>query len=47
MSAHGTCERIEGRTALRFTRRLRHPAERVWEAVTAAAKGCELVPVPR
>ena len=34
MSAHGTYERIEGRTALRFTRRLRHPAEHVWAAVT-------------
>lgn len=34
MSAHGTYERIEGRAALRYTRRLRHPTERVWAAVT-------------
>jgi uncharacterized protein YndB with AHSA1/START domain len=34
MSAHGTYERIEGKPAVRFTRRLRHPVERVWEAVT-------------
>jgi uncharacterized protein YndB with AHSA1/START domain len=34
MSAHGTYERIEGRMALRFTRRLRHPAEQVWAAIT-------------
>jgi uncharacterized protein YndB with AHSA1/START domain len=34
MSAHGTYERIDGRAALRFTRRLRHPVEQVWGAVT-------------
>jgi uncharacterized protein YndB with AHSA1/START domain len=30
----GTLVEIEGRPALRLTRRLRHPVERVWRAVT-------------
>jgi uncharacterized protein YndB with AHSA1/START domain len=30
----GKLEEIEGRPALRFTRRLNHPVERVWRAVT-------------
>lgn len=31
----GTLEQIDGRPALRFTRRLAHPVERVWRAVTS------------
>jgi uncharacterized protein YndB with AHSA1/START domain len=31
---HGTYETIENRPALRFERRLNHPAERVWRAIT-------------
>ena len=31
----GTLEQVDGRPALRFTRRLAHPVERVWRAVTA------------
>jgi hypothetical protein len=30
----GTLEQVDGRPALRFTRRLSHPVERVWRAVT-------------
>lgn len=30
----GTLEQIDGRPALRFTRHLPHPIERVWRAVT-------------
>jgi len=30
----GTLEQIDGRPALRFTRQLNHPVERVWRAVT-------------
>jgi uncharacterized protein YndB with AHSA1/START domain len=33
-TAHGTFETIDGRPALHFERRLRHPAERVWRAIT-------------
>ena len=31
---HGTYETVDGRPALRFERRLAHPVERVWRAVT-------------
>jgi uncharacterized protein YndB with AHSA1/START domain len=31
---HGTYETIDGRPALRFERRLDHPVEKVWRAVT-------------
>jgi uncharacterized protein YndB with AHSA1/START domain len=31
---HGTYEEIDGRPVLRFERRLAHPVERVWRAVT-------------
>jgi uncharacterized protein YndB with AHSA1/START domain len=34
MDPHGTYEEIDGRPALRFERRLAHPIERVWRAVT-------------
>lgn len=33
----GELEQHEGRWRLRFTRRLRHPPQRVWEALTAPA----------
>lgn len=33
-SAHGTAELIDGRHVLRFERRLAHPIERVWAAIT-------------
>ncbi len=32
--SEGTLETIDGRPALRFTRRLAHPVERVWRAVS-------------
>jgi uncharacterized protein YndB with AHSA1/START domain len=31
---HGTYETIENRPALRFERRLNHPVERVWQAIS-------------
>ena len=31
---HGTYETVDGRPAVRFERRLRHPVETVWRAVT-------------
>src|SRR3954453_11679881 len=31
---HGTYDTVEGRPAVRFERRLAHPVERVWRAVT-------------
>jgi len=34
MDPYGTYEEIDGRPALRFERRLTHPVERVWRAVT-------------
>ena len=34
MSTHGTYETIDGRPALHFERRLRHPVERVWRAIS-------------
>ena len=34
----GTLETIDGRPALRFERRLAHPVERVWRAVTEPAE---------
>ena len=34
----GTLETIDGRPALRFERRLPHPVERVWRAVTEPAE---------
>src|SRR5262249_18479460 len=33
-SEYGTVEQISGRWVLRFERRLRHPREKVWEALT-------------
>jgi uncharacterized protein YndB with AHSA1/START domain len=33
-SEHGTVEQIHGRWVLRFERRLPHPCERVWDALT-------------
>lgn len=33
-SAYGSVEKIDGRWVLRFERRLRHPREKVWEALT-------------
>jgi uncharacterized protein YndB with AHSA1/START domain len=33
-SDHGTVENVEGRWVLRFERRLPHPRERVWDALT-------------
>ena len=35
---HGTFTTIDGRPALRFERRLRHPVEAVWRAVTDPAE---------
>jgi uncharacterized protein YndB with AHSA1/START domain len=35
---HGTYETVDGRPALRFERRLDHPVERVWRAVTDPAE---------
>jgi uncharacterized protein YndB with AHSA1/START domain len=32
--AHGTYETVDGRPAVRFERRLAHPVDRVWRAVT-------------
>jgi len=37
MIAHGTFERIDGRLALRYVRRLHHPIERVWPSVSQPA----------
>ena len=34
MTEHGTYETIDGRPALRFERRLAHPVEEVWRAIT-------------
>jgi hypothetical protein len=33
-SGDGTVEQVDGRTVLRFERRLPHPREKVWEALT-------------
>ena len=33
-SRHGTVETREGLTVIRFQRRLAHPVERVWQALT-------------
>ena len=33
---YGTVEQIDGRWVLRFQRRLRHPREKVWDALTRA-----------
>ncbi len=38
MTPDGTLETIDGRPALRFERRLAHPIERVWRAVTEPAE---------
>jgi uncharacterized protein YndB with AHSA1/START domain len=35
---HGTLETVDGRAALRFERRLAHPVETVWQAVTQPAE---------
>jgi len=45
---NGTLQTIDGRPALRFERRLAHPIERVWRAVTEPAElACWFVaPVP-
>ncbi|MEA2229670.1 MAG: hypothetical protein QOF04_3300, partial [Solirubrobacteraceae bacterium] len=32
--AHGTYETVDGRPAVRFERRLAHPVDAVWRAVT-------------
>ncbi|MEA2292769.1 MAG: hypothetical protein QOE86_408 [Solirubrobacteraceae bacterium] len=37
MTDHGTFETVDDRPALRFERRLRHPVERVWRAITEPA----------
>ena len=44
----GTLETIDGRRALRFERRLPHPPERVWRAVTEPAELARwfVAPVP-
>ena len=34
MTAHGTYDTIDGRPALRFERRLNHPVDAVWRAIT-------------
>jgi len=36
--ADGVVEQRDGRTVLRFERRLRHPIERVWAALTEPAR---------
>lgn len=36
--SHGTFETIDGRPAVRFERRLRHPVDQVWRAVTEPAE---------
>lgn len=33
-TADGTIEEVDGRYTLRFERRLRHPVEKVWDAIT-------------
>lgn len=38
MTAHGTYATIDGRPAIRFERRLAHPVEAVWAAVTDPAE---------
>jgi uncharacterized protein YndB with AHSA1/START domain len=38
MANHGTLETVDGRPALRFERRLNHPIERVWRAITEPAE---------
>ncbi|HSD78759.1 MAG TPA: SRPBCC family protein [Solirubrobacteraceae bacterium] len=38
MSAHGTYATIDGRPAVRFERRLPHPVDAVWRAVTDPAE---------
>jgi uncharacterized protein YndB with AHSA1/START domain len=38
MTAEGTLVTVDGRPALRFERRYRHPIERVWRAVTDPAE---------
>jgi uncharacterized protein YndB with AHSA1/START domain len=38
MSAHGRFETVAGRPAVRFVRRLDHPVEAVWRAVTDPAE---------
>ena len=44
----GTLQTIDGRPALRFERRLAHPVERVWRAVTEPAELAQwfVAPVP-
>src|SRR4051812_14040710 len=44
MAAHGTYDTIDGRPALRFERRLRHPVEAVWRAVTEPGRLKEWFP---
>ena len=45
---NGTLQTIDGRPALRFERRLAHPIERVWRAVTEPAELARwfVAPVP-
>lgn len=45
---NGTLETVDGRPALRFERRLEHPVERVWRAVTEPSELAEwfVAPVP-
>ncbi len=38
MTKEGTLVHIDGRPALRFERRYRHPVERVWRAVSDPAE---------
>jgi uncharacterized protein YndB with AHSA1/START domain len=41
---HGTYETVDGRPAVCFERRLRHPVERVWRAVTETGELAHGVP---
>jgi uncharacterized protein YndB with AHSA1/START domain len=45
---HGTLSEVDGRPALRFERRLAHPVERVWRALTDPAELAQwfVAPVP-
>src|SRR3954447_23807454 len=38
MANHGTLATVDGRPALRFERRLNHPIERVWRAISEPAE---------
>ena len=46
MSEHGIFEMVAGRPAVRFERRLAHPVEAVWAAVTEPAELVHWFPTP-